>query len=201
MNRITSTMPPSPGAIRVHQALRGGPITTGRSQWTAPSFSNPKRAVPNKSRQRRAPRVYGHAPRRAFGRSLTSARWRLQVVLVGNPARARISFPMGGKSVRASTGAGMSRERQKKREGIRRHATSHWCRGVSPRRRITHITSPRLPAYETPGGHESRAAQVVVRRPSSPVIRRARNVPGASRRTRETDSRGAQGRIWASLAG
>jgi len=46
----------------------------------------------------------------------------------------------------------------------RRSQISQQCRGVSPRRQASDITSPRLPSYVTMGGHESRASQVIERR-------------------------------------
>lgn len=45
-----------------------------------------------------------------------------------------------------------------------RSATSRMCCGVSPQWNAVPITSPRSPAYETPGSHESKASQVDRRR-------------------------------------
>lgn len=42
----------------------------------------------------------------------------------------------------------------------RRPAASHLFPGAAPGWPIVPTTSPRFPAYETPGGHESKALQV-----------------------------------------
>src|SRR5262252_8981729 len=53
-----------------------------------------------------------------------------------------------------------------------RRATSHQCPGDSPGWRLERITSPRFPAPQARGGHESRALQVVGRHTLSPPARR-----------------------------
>jgi hypothetical protein len=52
---------------------------------------------------------------------------------------------------------------------------SHECRGVSPRWVIDDHTSPRFPAYSTPGIPESRAS-IVIRRRVLSVFNRRRNL-------------------------
>gem|GEM_PF-2638798 len=61
-------------------------------------------------------------------------------------------------------------EQNKKCLKARQRAASHLFHGVSPWREIVPFTSPRLPSYETTGGHESRALQVAFCRASGLII-------------------------------